>query len=509
MKSKFTLFLFILFTLANTIHSQNVEWVEHGKAPKNERGDAIVRDNDGNIYITGDFQDSIRFDTEVLYDSYGTYCAKYDTSGNIIWAKKNMGGDGLVFDGSSYLYLYKNDDENIQKVDLNGNLIYDNSVFSTSVFGSNGIQDIYVQGSNLFITGYFSGDGYFDSDTIINQGNWDVFIAKTDFSLVDSWVKGFGSDGLDKGYGVYANTSGDVFAVGYFRDTVDFGGTQKISNGNADVFIVKYNSNGSLGWVNSYGATGLDLSAKILADASGDLYVNGRYVDSLQFGAETIFSQSTDAFVAKISPSGTPMWITNISGTGNDEEADMDIINNELVVISTTAGNVTVDGNTTPGLGSLDMHVLKADLVGNVAWTKIMGGASDDEGSGICFYNNGIYFTGSFKSTANFDSFPLTSEGMWDVVTGKITNSGSTGIEESVGQSILVYPNPSTGIYYLMSDENISRIDVMNLWGGTIVSKNVNAQNVMIDLTGLPAGVYFYRAYNVNKISGTGKLILE
>ena len=88
--------------------------------------------------------------------------------------------------------------------------------------------------------------------------------------------------------------------------------------------------------------------------------------------------------------------------------------------------------------------------------------------------------------------------------------TGNTlGIEES-NSEFNIYPNPSTtGIYTLesMQDFNVSDLTLTNSLG-TVVNMNISSdnQNTIIDINGLPSGIYFLK-HNNSENSKTSSLI--
>ncbi|MGL5889837.1 MAG: T9SS type A sorting domain-containing protein [Bacteroidia bacterium] len=87
----------------------------------------------------------------------------------------------------------------------------------------------------------------------------------------------------------------NVLAVGEFSGTIQFGSTILSSTGGTDVFIVKYNSSGTLQWARKAGSIYNDLGYGITTDPSGNCYITGSYATTAAFG-NNIFCNSNTLF---------------------------------------------------------------------------------------------------------------------------------------------------------------------------------------------------------------------
>ena len=129
---------------------------------------------------------------------------------------------------------------------------------------------VAVDGSgNVYTTGNFDGTADFDPgsgtenlSSAGGSGDNDVFVSKLSSSGEFVWAKSFvgtdaGCDPMDwmcsnnyeVGYSIAIDGSSNVYAAGYFVETVDFdpgSGTENLTSaGSGDAFIVKLNSAGS------------------------------------------------------------------------------------------------------------------------------------------------------------------------------------------------------------------------------------------------------------------------
>jgi hypothetical protein len=83
-----------------------------------------------------------------------------------------------------------------------------------------------------------------------------------------------------------------------------------------------------------------------------------------------------------------------------------------------------------------------------------------------------------------------------------------TGISKQ-NTSINVYPNPSTGMFYISGLETGNRISVTNMLGQRMIDRVVHQNVEMINLEGQSAGLYYVTVNNGNDVVGRYKLILQ
>ncbi|MBQ2076754.1 MAG: T9SS type A sorting domain-containing protein, partial [Bacteroidales bacterium] len=71
-----------------------------------------------------------------------------------------------------------------------------------------------------------------------------------------------------------------------------------------------------------------------------------------------------------------------------------------------------------------------------------------------------------------------------------------------------IFPNPTSGMLNVTSNEEIDSIEIFNSVGTTVVSSNVAGNSSAIDMSNLPNGMYFVRVSTANGIE-TVKVVLE
>jgi type IX secretion system substrate protein/beta-propeller repeat-containing protein len=275
---------------------------------------------------------------------------------------------------------------------------------------------------NIYKVGNFSLSPDFDPgvgvNNITSNGSSDIFIQKLDASGNLLWVKTIGGTGTDSGRDIAVDVLGNVYITGDFYDTVDFdpsnSSVTKISEGWEDAFVLKLNSVGDYQWVKTAGGTGVDLGYSIGLDNSANVYVTGTYEASASFDALAAGSNLTsngqyDAYVWKLSATGSFTWVKTIGGTGYDYgyEIDVDGVGNSYI-----GGKAQSGADFDPGTsvysginnGGYDAYVVSLDVLGDFQWANTFGGSGEDKVLEITLSTtNGIYISGSFNSTVNFD----------------------------------------------------------------------------------------------------------
>jgi hypothetical protein len=249
--------------------SGNVLWVRRAGGYGNEWANDVSTDVNGNVSITGAYESStISFGSTTLTNT-GTqsiFIAKYDSSGNALWAK---GAGGGIIDFGTRLCT-----------DVNGNVLV------TGVFYSPSIS--------------------FDSTVLTNAGYGDLFVTKYDTSGNLVWATRAGGTNADMGYGICTDASGNVFVTGVFYSQVINFGTIALTGPGQNIFVAGYNSSGNALWAKGSGGTNSFSESHGISVVNENIVIAGSYTNIVTFDSDTLFSAgSEDIVIAKLSsPTG-------------------------------------------------------------------------------------------------------------------------------------------------------------------------------------------------------------
>jgi hypothetical protein len=225
-----------------------------------EQGVSLDLDGNENIYITG--------------VSAGMVTIKYNLSGQLLWARTIVGGNGrkVLIDGGNNV-LVSGWGGKIGKYDTNGTPIWQsNSSLPTGSFSDMALDGI----GNIYVTGTCNG---------INDRS-DYVTAKYNPNGTEQWIKSFNgsSNSTDIGRSIALDGSGSVYVTGY--TSVNDGSR----NGGTNYGTVKYNNDGEQQWVALY--DGLDKNGGhaygVVTDAAGNLYVTGESANKTNIDYATV-----------------------------------------------------------------------------------------------------------------------------------------------------------------------------------------------------------------------------
>ncbi len=271
------------FLAKHTASGDHVWSTYIGGAGEDTASDVAV-DGAGNVYVTGR-TDSVwasgGWDTTPT--GFDAYLVKFSASGAHAWSTyigNADTGDGVAVDGAGNVY----------------------------VAGTTRAVEVWVSG------GWDTTPGNSDLTP-------DGFLVKFAPEGAHLWSTYLGGANQDYARAVAVDGEGSVYAVG---DTTSngwvLGGWDTTLNGPSDAFLVKFSASGTHQW-STYAGGGEGESAYGLAVAADGLYIAGTTYSPgwAVNGWDTTFNGAYDAFLAKLSASGEPLWSTYLGGGREDQ----------------------------------------------------------------------------------------------------------------------------------------------------------------------------------------------
>jgi len=269
-----------------------------------------------------------------------------------------------------------------------------------------------------------------------------------------------GGSSSDQGLGIAVDATGNAYVTGTtssanFPTPVGF---DTSFNSGQDVFVTKLNASGTaLVYSTFIGGSSNDQGFAIAVDSLGSAYVTGS-TGSTNFPLQSGLmgfppyqpfygGGSTDAFVTKLSPSGTTLaFSTYAGGIGADQGFGINVHSSTDVYVTgdTTSSNFPFTPNALQKTrsGNSDAFFLRLDrFAAGAGYSSYLGGSADDSARAISIdAARNVYLTGGttsadFPTTAG--SFDTSYGGGEDAFVTKLTfvGSGLGGDTYAIGPS--------------------------------------------------------------------------
>lgn len=406
----FTIVIFMFLNLHAFSQAPNWTWETNPYGVSYDGADATATDALGNIYVTGYFYgSSIDFGGFVLTNASGgwgnMFIVKYDDTGVVLWAE-SAGG------------------------------VAEDAGYSVTTDASN----------NVYVTGYFFSPSItFGSTTLINQGEYDMFIVKYDPLGTVLWAQSAGRAFDDYGRSVITDAMNNVYVTGSFKSAGLIFGSTTLANTDStentyDMFLVKYDSTGTILWAKSATGDSSEYSRSVSTDASGNIYVTGNFDSpTLTFGSTTIVNNgSFDMYLVKYDSAGNVIWAKSAGGADIDHgyNTATDAFGNIYVSGGFKSDSMFIDATTLINSGAFNIYLAKYDSAGTLLWAQKAGGSGTDAGHDVATDAIGnIYLTGYFNSpTLVFGSTTLMNAGSYDIFIVKYDSTGTVMWAKSAGE---------------------------------------------------------------------------
>jgi hypothetical protein len=494
-------------------------------------GCGIIQTNDSGYIVAGEYD-------------YGSgnfndfYLLKFDYAGNMQWGE-TIGG--FYFEDTDRGFIKANDgsylicgsttsngigsrDIYLIKVDSIGNVLW------SKCYGYPG--KVY-QGSRLKQI----QDGGFIITGIMENG---MLILKLNMNGILQWSYAIGNMCTTHqawGHGIVETTDGDYVICG---ETACYG------QGLRDVYVAKISSNGNLIWTRTIGGPGDDYGYEIIQTQDGGYAIAGH---TFSFGAG-----NNDCYIVKLDSSGNLDWTKTIGGINGDAAQS---------IVQSNDGSYILCGNTNSfGQGNADVYIIKLDSIGNILFTRTIGGLRGDNAISFIETNDGGYaFCGTtdnmpyaydlfiVKLDSNFNSNCGISGTGGIAGSGGIIDSGGVLVSpitlqdsiefsiaaptdmfdcitridkiKSIEDSFNIYPNPATSSFTISLPNQLStfnlQLSIYDVMGRKVYERSFDPSRTSgsggasvteaLEVTvncNLSSGIYFVRAGEY-----TQKLVVE
>ena len=395
----------------------NLIWAIRAGGPNYDESHGITMLSDDSTVVTGRFRGTAIFGegeaNETYLESDGSndiFVARYTPDGKLVWAKRAGGVSGDQGNGITTL----SDDSTV------------------------------VTGSFNFSATF--GEGEANETVLESNDELDIFVARYNPDGTLAWVKRAGGTESDRGHGITTLSDDSTVVTGSFGGSATFGEGEPnetvlvtaLGSGEApDIFVARYNADGTLAWAKSAGGTDDDHSSEITTLSNDSTVVTGRFRGTATFGEgepnETVLisEDETDIFVARYNPDGTLAWARCAGGMGGDLSLGIAALSDDSTVMtgyfmdSATFGEGEPNETVLVSNGLWDIFIARYNPDGTLNWAKRVGGELHDFAPDItALSDDSTVVTGYFSGSATFgegepNETVLVSDGISDIFVAR------------------------------------------------------------------------------------------
>lgn len=538
MKPRIRLSHFVLTFLIyfNATGQSNINWMGHIGGLYTDRAQHVVSDNNGSIFVCGQFSDIIEVQGQT-YTSMGLMdglLIKADTLGNTQWVKQWKGpkdeqlirmqwfsptqliisgtfSDSLLYDNQT-VYSLGFDDAFIASVNpQNGSLNWIST--AGTYYGYEFIGGLCVTNHRIFWSVNYSSTLYMGNETFTCNGAYDFVTCEVDSNGVFINPIAYHGSGVDLVSSIAADNDGRLFVCGKFNDELSAGNVIVQSNGMFDIFYLSQYSDGSLAWLKSDGGYSTEVANAIAIGQNNDVYMGCWMQDSMVFQDSIMLPDpSGEIFVVKLDYEGNKQWLfRGFPDSGADQITDITISCKGDILFT---GLTTYFADITPEIHAQnnndrnercvfgDTYIAKLNTNGDLLWLKNTLGTNSNLGMGIAADKYGkIYISGYFTDSLYAGIFKIKGNGGNDFMFFML-NDNEKCFSQPVSALIAansefnVFPNPSNGASFIQIHINQPCIiNVIDVNGRKVGSASINSASTLIPvheiLNGeLSAGIY-------------------
>lgn len=435
----------------------NYEWSLSGGGIDDQVAQEVHCDVEGNIYIMGKFKTQINLGgIEALSNgTFDMFIAKYQSNGDFVWLK--------TFGGPN----------------------------------SEAIETMKIKNDVILLGGRYYDYTILDNDTLFSQDGTDIFIAKMNLDGEFTHMMTAGGPSVDKVSGIDMDIIGNVYAVGDFYSSINFGEETFEAGDALGLYMIKLNVNLELTWAYQFEGNDMRPNTKLAVASDGSITVGGVFSSTFSIGGEDYITADfdEDIFMANFTNAGEVNWSRHYFSHSMEgiESLQVDRVGNTYItghyLNHINFGEVTLQYNLCCGYP--EVYFVKINEDGEVIDASQLTGETARIKTMAVPETNQVILAGRFYEDFAIEDITLSSPISFNVYLAYFKDNTWLSIDESAHEGqVNVSPSPFHHYFNVSGLNEAKQILIHNEYGQLIESIGVNSlQKQLGESWG--SGIYF------------------
>lgn len=400
---QYQLILVFLFSTIFVAHAQSWEFTKQITGSNFEEAREVIQDDSGYVYVVGRFNTVINIDNITLTTAtVATYIAKFDSTGNAIWATSFDNNSGFNF---------------------NYNIAVDDS------------GNVYCTGGSQTGVGAINfGNGVIATpNSNTNNPFYQTFLVKFNSSGVAQWAKMFSSSvnisNVDRP--VVCDDAGNIYVAGTYSEIFKVNNSTILNLANSEGgFLLKFNSAGVLQWsrtiTTDFWVSVFDL---LITDDNSRVIPVG-YTSTASFnGTNQLFVSKHDTPLGNqqtsLTTTSAASGFQNMRGAINE--------NNEIFITGNFSSNIIINGTTYTSTSGFDGFLLKVNSNNTWGFLKQIINSNSSFTNGLVAQNGDVAIAIGGSSFVLVDStLTLSDPNQFSVVWLLFSDNGEFEMYQTI-----------------------------------------------------------------------------
>ncbi len=298
-----------------------------------------------------------------------------------------------------------------------------------------------------------------------------------------TWANIIGGNNDDRPNIITTDQDGNCYLGSYFySDSITIGNETYYNQGQCDMLLIKYDTDGNLIWSRSFAGDHFDFIEDMHIDEQGKIYICGSFAsDSIQFDSITLYNEnminwgSMDAYIATLKENGNVIYAESFGGIHAEQGLQLEVDDDGNYYFAGTFSSPTFQIRDTTltisGQYIIDIFVIKFDSIHELKWIKrSMYGEHQNNLIGMCITpDSSLYLSGFFDDEfISFDTCTAVAYDDGGMFLTKYDLDGNIQFANNYGN----YAEFQSAYGSITSDNNSNIIMTGHYWGSHFIFNN-------------------------------------